>query len=126
MSKYTDLARERRSHIGPDGRPVYNCCQAVVSVFAQDAGYDEAAALASVCGAITGSLMVLGLAGLNDPAVSNELLRKIRLIHGGMINCKDLLAASAARGEIKKAHCDAMICACVALVEEALRANGKL
>ena len=138
MSKYTDLARERRSHIGPDGRPVYNCCQAVVSVFAQDAGYDEAAALAaatyfrggmqmgSVCGAITGSLMVLGLAGLNDPAVSNELLRTIRLIHGGMINCKDLLAASAARGEIKKAHCDAMICACVALVEEALRAHGKL
>lgn len=138
MSKYTDLALERRSHIGPDGRPAYNCCQAAVSLFAQDAGYDEAAALAaatyfrggmqigSVCGAITGSLMALGLAGLSDPAIANELLRKIRLIHEGMINCKDLLAASAARGEIKKAHCDAMICACVALTEEALRAHGKL
>ena len=40
MSKYTDLAMERRGEFTPDGRPVWNCCQAVVSVFAQDAGYD--------------------------------------------------------------------------------------
>ena len=43
-----------------------------------------------------------------------------------MIDCKDLLAASAARGEVKKVHCDAMICACVELAEDILRANGKL
>lgn len=138
MSKYTDLAMERRSHIGPEGRPVYNCAQAVVSVFAGDAGYDEAAALraatyfrggmqmGSVCGAVTGGLMALGLAGLDAPALSNEFIRKVRLIHDGMIDCKDLLAASAARGEVKKVHCDAMICACVELAEDILRANGKL
>lgn len=138
MSKYTDLAMERRSHIGPEGRPVYNCAQAVVSVFAGDAGYDEDAALraatyfrggmqmGSVCGAITGGLMALGLAGLDAPALSNEFIRKVRLIHDGMIDCKDLLAASAARGEVKKVHCDAMICACVELAEDILRANGKL
>ena len=138
MSKYTDLAMERRSHIGPEGRPVYNCAQAVVSVFAGDAGYDEDAALraatyfrggmqmGSVCGAVTGGLMALGLAGLDAPALANEFIRKVRLIHDGMIDCKDLLAASAARGEVKKVHCDAMICACVELAEDILRANGKL
>ena len=41
MSKYTDLAMERRSQFTPEGRPAWNCCQAVVSVFAQDAGYAE-------------------------------------------------------------------------------------
>ena len=39
MSKYIDLAMERRSQFIPEGRPAWNCCQAVVSVFAQDAGY---------------------------------------------------------------------------------------
>ena len=38
MSKYTDRAMENRKHIGPDGKPVYNCAQAVVSAFAGDAG----------------------------------------------------------------------------------------
>ena len=138
MSKYTELALERRSHIGPEGRPVYNCAQAVVSVFARDAGYDEDAALraatyfrggmqiGSVCGAITGGLMALGLAGLDDAALSNAFIRRVKGIHDGMINCRDLLAASAARGEVKKGHCDAMICACVELVEENLREKGKL
>ena len=65
---------ERRSHIGPDGRPLWNCAQAVVTAFAKDAGNDEEAAMkaaayfwggmqmGSVCGAVTGSLMALGLA----------------------------------------------------------------
>ncbi len=30
MSKYTDLAKERRSKLIPGGRPVYNCSQAAV------------------------------------------------------------------------------------------------
>lgn len=138
MSKYTDLAMERRSHFGPDGRPAYNCAQAVVTVFAEDAGYDEEAAMraasyfrggmqmGSVCGAVTGGLMALGLAGLDEAAVANAFIRKVKESHGGMVNCKDLLAASAARGEVKKVHCDAMICACVKLVEEALAEKGLL
>jgi len=138
MSKYTDLAMERRRLIGPDGRPVYNCAQAVVSVFARDAGYDEDAALkaatyfrggmqiGSVCGAVTGALMALGFAGLEDAAVSNALIRKVKAANEDRINCKELLAASAARGEVKKEHCDAMIRACVAWTEEALREKGKL
>ncbi|MBQ7521018.1 MAG: C_GCAxxG_C_C family protein [Clostridia bacterium] len=138
MSKYTDLAMERRTHIGQDGRPVYNCAQAVVSVFAQDAGYDEDAALraatyfrggmqmGAVCGAVTGGLMALGFAGLKDAAISNEFIGKVKSAHEDLINCKELLAASAARGEVKKTFCDALICACVDLVEEALREKGIL
>ena len=138
MSKYTDLAMARRALMDPDGRPVYNCAQAVATVFAQDAGYDENAAMraatyfrggmqmGSVCGAITGGLIALGLAGLSDAATANEFIRKVKEGHGGLIHCKDLLAASAARGEVKKVHCDGMICACIACVEEALRENGKL
>ena len=138
MSKYTDLAMERRTKIMPDGHPAWNCCQSVAAIFAKDAGYDEDAAMdaatffrggmqmGSVCGAVTGSLMALGLAGLNDAALANSLIRRVKETHDGLIDCKDLLAASAARGEIKKAHCDAMICACVSLVEEILREKGKL
>ena len=138
MSKYTDLAMERRSRFSEDGRPVYNCCQAVVSVFAQDLGYDEAACLraatyfrggmqmGSVCGAITGGLMALGLAGVDDSGMLNEYYAKLRAAHDGMMNCRDLLRANAERGGEKMPHCNAMIRECVGYVEEALRGKGKL
>ena len=138
MSKYTELAMERRTQMGPDGRPQYNCAQAVVSVFAADAQYDEADAMkaaeffrggmqiGSVCGALTGGLMALGLAGVEEPTAPAELFRTIKDDHEGMINCRDLLRASAERGEVKKVHCDGMICECVSVVEEILRRNGKL
>ena len=41
MSKYVDLAMERRKQFTPEGNPAWNCCQAVASVFAKDASYDE-------------------------------------------------------------------------------------
>lgn len=138
MSKYTDLAMERRSRFGPDGKPAYNCAQTVATVFARDAGYDEDAAMkaatyfrggmqmGAVCGAVTGGLMALGFAGLKDAAISNEFIGKVKSAHEDLINCKELLAASAARGEVKKTFCDALICACVDLVEEALREKGIL
>ena len=136
MSKYTDLAMERRSQFTPEGRPAWNCCQAVVSVFAQDAGYDEDACMkaatyfrggmqiGSVCGAITGSLMALGLAGLDSPQIANAFCRKIRENHEGMLDCRDLLKANARRGGEKKPHCDAMVYEAVEAVCEILRQNG--
>ena len=138
MSKYTDLAMERRSRFTPEGRPAWNCCQAVVSVFAKDAGYDEDACMkaatyfrggmqiGSVCGAVTGSLLALGFAGVDDPQVSAGLIRKIRENHDGMIDCKDLLRANAEKGGEKMPHCNAMIRECVGYVEELLSAKGKL
>ena len=138
MSKYTDLAMERRSQFTPEGRPAWNCCQAVVSAFAQDAGYGEdvcmkAAAyfrggmkIGSVCGAITGSLMAIGLAGLDDPNIPGELFRKIKENHNGLINCKDLLRVNAENGGEKMPYCNAMIRECIGYVEEILREKGKL
>ena len=138
MSKYTDLAMERRSQFTPEGRPAWNCCQAVVTVFAQDAGFDEEASMkaatyfrggmqiGSVCGAVTGSLLALGFAGVDDPQVSNDLIRQIRENHDGMINCRDLLRVNAENGGEKMPHSNAMIRECIELVENALKARGKL
>ena len=138
MSKYTDLAMERRSRFTPEGRPVWNCCQAVVSVFAQDAGFDEEACMGaarffrggmqmgSVCGAITGGLMALGLAGAEDAQTADEFISKIRENHNGLVSCRDLLRVNAENGGEKAPHCNAMILECVGYVEEALRAKGKL
>ena len=138
MSKYTDLAMERRGKYTPDGRPSVNCCQAVVSVFARDAQYDEDACMraatyfrggmqmGSVCGAATGGLMALGMAGLSDPAIANAFVRRFREAHDGMVNCRELLRVSAEKGEAKMTHCNAVICECIAAVEEILRNEGKL
>ena len=138
MSKYIDLAMDRRSQFTPEGRPAWNCCHAVVSVFAQDAGYDEDACMktatffrggmqmGSVCGAITGSLMALGLAGIDDAETANHLIRRIRGNHDGMVNCVDLLRVNAERGGEKMPHCNAMIRECVGCVEEILREQGKI
>ena len=138
MSRYTDLAMERRSVMTPEGRPAWNCCQAVVSVFAQDAGYDEEACMkaatyfrggmqmGSVCGVVTGGLMALGLAGVDDPQTANEFVRKIRENHNGLINCADLLRVNVENGGEKMPHCNAMIRDSIGCVEEILRAKGKL
>ncbi len=138
MSKYTDLAMERRSQFASDGKPAWNCCQATVSVFAQDAGFDEDACMkaatyfrggmqtGSVCGAVTGGLMALGLAGLDDAQTANEFIRKVRENHDGLINCRDLLRVNAESGGEKTPHCNAMIRECIGYVEEALKAEGKL
>ena len=138
MSKYTDLAMERRSQFTRDGRPAWNCCQAVVSVFAQDAGYDESACMkaatyfrggmqmGSVCGAVTGGLMALGLAGADDAQTANDFIRKVRENHSGLINCGDLLRVNMENGGEKMPHCNAMIRECIGYAEEALRAQGKL
>ena len=138
MSKYTDLAMKRRTKIMPDGHPAWNCCQSVAAIFAKDAGYDEDAAMdaatffrggmqmGSVCGAVTGGLMVLGLAGLKGPEVTDAYYGKFRERHGDMINCADLLRAGAERGEQKLPWCNALIRECIGYVEEALREQGKL
>ena len=115
MSRYTDLAMERRRQFTPEGRPAWNCCQAVVSVFAGDAGYDEESCMKAatyfrggmqaglVCGAVTGSLLALGLAGVDDPQ-----------------------AANAEKGGEKMPHCNAMIRECIGYTEEILREKGIL
>lgn len=138
MSKYVDLAMKRRRRFTPEGKPAWNCCQSVVSVFAEDAGYDEEACMkaatyfrggmqiGAVCGAVTGSLMALGMAGIDDPQTANDLIRKVRENHNGVIDCKELLRINAENGGEKMPHCNALIRECIGYVEEALRSKGIL
>ena len=116
----------------------YNCAQSVLIPFAQGAGLLEETACAlaanfgagmkraSVCGAVTGGLMVLGLYGLEDGPTVAEFHRRIRDNHEGCLDCADLLRINKERGGDRKAHCDGMVLEAVALAEELLRAAGKI
>ena len=134
MSKYMDRARELRAIVTPH----YNCAQAVLLPFAPDAGVSEEQAyklaanfgagmkMASVCGAITGGLMALGLYGLEDPKTIGEYYRRLNANHDGLLDCASLLRVNKEQGREKKPHCDDMVFECVALVENLLQENGRI
>lgn len=132
MSVYLDKAEKLRNrtdiHI--------NCAQGVTMTFADVLGISEDTAfgmgacfgsgmgMGATCGAITGALMVLGIAGVQADA--QALLRKVRDKHDGMTNCKDLLRVNSQKGNPKKPHCDGMVYELVELTEEILREKGKI
>ena len=134
MSKYYDKAVELRAMEVPH----YNCAQAVVVPFAEDAGITEDVAfhiaenfgrglkMAATCGSIAGGLMVLGLFGLGDPQIIGEYYKRLRDNHQGHLNCADLLKINKEAGVVKKVHCDGMVYECVNLVEEILKEYGKI
>ena len=82
--------------------------------------------MASVCGAITGGLMALGLWGLEDPKTIGEYYRRLKASHDGLLDCASLLRVNKEQGREKKPHCDDMVFECVALVEALLKENGKI
>ena len=99
----------------------YNCCQSVLVPFADLCGLDKETAFklganfgsgmrhGSTCGAVTGALMVLGLAGKGaDEATA--LMRRFR---------EKNLAKE--RGEERKCHCDRMVYEAVELLEDLLK-----
>ena len=132
MSKYYDKAVELRNSTTKG----YNCAQAVVVAFSEAAGISEDMAerissnfgsgmkMASVCGAITGGLIVLGLFGVDDPMTIGEYYRKLKERHDGFLDCADLLRINKENGGAKKPHCDTMVYECVTLVEEILTSKG--
>lgn len=111
----------------------YNCAQATVVPFAEAAGLDEETAMrfaagfgggmkrASVCGAVTGGLMALGLFGIDDPQTLGRYHQRIKEKHDGYLECADLLRINAEKGLPKKPHCDGMVYEVVDLVEELLK-----
>jgi len=133
-SKYLARAEALRN----DPSVHYNCCQAVLLPFAPDAGLDEETAAritanfgsgmkrGSVCGAIAGGLMALGLYSADDGASVGEYYRRLRASHDGLMDCADLLRVDRERGGDRKTHCDGMVYECVTLAEEILRKQGKL
>ena len=116
----------------------YNCAQSVTVPFAEVVGLDEdtmyrmganfggGMKMAATCGAVTGALMVLGLAGLDEVAMLKEVYKKVRDNHEGYLDCADLLRINTEKGLPKKPHCDAMVYELVEITEELLRRYGRI
>lgn len=112
----------------------YNCCQSVLVPFCTACGLSEEEAYrlgthfgagmkyGGTCGAVTGALMVLGMAGRGNEAAL-ELLSRFRA-KNQVMDCAELLALAEKRGEARKPHCDRMVYEAVELLEEALE-EGK-
>ena len=108
----------------------FNCCQSVLAAFADVCGMDEAGVCrlgtsfgggmrhGATCGAVTGGLMVLGLAG-KDLETGEEFMRRFRE-KNGPLDCAAQLRAAKERGEERKPHCDRMVCSAAAMVEDLL------
>ena len=107
MGKYLERAHQLRAITEPH----YNCTQA---------NFGGGMKSGSVCGVITGGLMVLGLAGFDQPSDAKNFIAKIREKHDGMMMCADLLRANAERGGIKKQHCDKMVYEAIEILETLL------
>ena len=132
MSRYTLYAQNQR-----DRTDVHiNCAQAVLAAFAPALGLSEETAakvaalfgsgmkIGSVCGAYTGGLMVLGLAGLKDADTAAEYTEAFRKLEEGRLDCAELLRANTERGGEKKPFCNRLITDSVAILEELLRRRG--
>ncbi|WP_297212312.1 C-GCAxxG-C-C family protein [uncultured Flavonifractor sp.] len=108
----------------------YNCCQSVLIPFCQAYGLSEEEAYrlgahfgsgmrhGATCGAVTGALMALGLAG-RDEAAAQELLRCFREKHGEL-TCDGLLEWLHGEEEGRKPFCDRLVLDAVSLVEALL------
>ena len=128
MSIYVKKAQALRD----DTTAHYNCAQAVFMAFSAKAGLSEDLACrissnfgagmknGGVCGAITGGLMVLGLFGIGDTAA---YYTRVKEKIGDELDCSALLKK---KTDEKKAYCDALIAACVTVVEEMLIEQGKI
>lgn len=128
MGKYMERCKQLRA----DTSRHYGCSQAVFIPVAEAMGMDTETAYklsahfragmlqGEVCGAATGALMALGLAGA-DAKKATELLNRVRANHQGDLDCKALLDRWTAQGNTnRKPHCDGMCFECMALVEELL------
>jgi len=111
----------------------FNCCQSVLIPFAKEMGLTEDQAFAlgtnfnagmrcgSVCGTLTGALMVLGAAGF-APGEADAFLRRFREGHGD-ISCAVLLKNSRDKGMERKPHCDGLVFEVVEALEQMLAAQ---
>ncbi len=113
-----------------DSNVHYNCCQSVLLPFADVCSLSREQLMAlgahfaagmrhgGTCGAVSGALMVLGLAG-KDEATVQDFLRAFRA-KNTHLDCASLLKKAAEEGQQRKPHCDGMVFEAVTLVEELL------
>ena len=125
MSEHVKRSQELRNI----AEPHHNCAQSTLMPFAAENGLAEEQAFAlaacfgkgmrmgSVCGAVTGGLMALGLKGA-DAAVQAEFIRRFREMHGGRLLCDDLLAAADEAQVPHKVNCDGCVADAVAIIDD--------
>lgn len=133
----TSEMMHRSYQIRNDPAVHYNCAQGVFIPFAEKKGltFEQAAGITAnfgagmrsglTCGAITGGLMALGLYGLGEPGDAAEFFRRMKALHEGRTQCRDLLAAEVHSKEEKKPHCDNMVYEAVGIVEDMVREKGE-
>jgi C_GCAxxG_C_C family probable redox protein len=125
---------EKARQLRADTTVHYNCAQAVLMAFAEDAGLTEEQAEkitahfgsgmrhGSTCGAVTGALMALGMLGYDEKAAS-ALLRQVREGHGAL-DCATLLKTSHEQGVPRKTHCDGLVFEMVEAVDRIIQEQG--
>lgn len=128
MSSHVDRARELRHD--PDRH--YNCAQGVLVPFAAEAGLNEELAYkigesfgggmrsGRVCGALTGTLMAMGLLDLSSPESTQTVIREFTERHEGCTDCRDLLRLAAEHGIERHENCDGLVYEGVEMVEKLL------
>ncbi len=129
MSIYLDRAIELRKDIDKH----HNCAESVVLSFVPEANISRETAIrvtanfaqgmkmGSTCGVIVGSLMVLGLFGIDDQATINSLIMDFKRNHDGLTTCGELLRKSHSLGIERKAHCDKLVFEGVERLEKILK-----
>ena len=134
MSKYYERALELRASVNPH----YNCAQSTILPFAEEAGFTEAQVMAfaanfsggmkraGTCGAVTGAMMTLGLFGIEDMQSVKEFYSRFKETHEGCLECADLISIGKEKGLEKKPHCDILVYESIAILEDMLRARGKI
>ena len=110
---------ERARELRADTTRHYNCCQSVLIPFCRECGISEETAyrlgsqfgggmkMGSVCGAVTGALMVLGMTGAGEERAKQ--FKDAFRAENGALDCAKLLALGREKGMQRKEHCDEMI-----------------
>ena len=111
----------------------YNCAQSLLVPFGDVTGLSEEQSdrlgnlfgsgmhHGGICGVISAAVMILGLAGF-EKDTSTALIREFRQKHDST-QCRDLLAASAQKGIVRKTHCDGLVFEMTKYLDEVLAAK---
>ena len=113
----------------------HNCAQAVLMSFGERMGldedllYDMAANMGrgmkmySVCGGITGAIMVLGLVGVTDEGAVNKLYARWRRAREGFLECANYLELAERDHIDERTFCNDLVVDAVRILEETLVEN---
>lgn len=97
----------------------YNCAQSLLVPFRDVTGLSEEQSdrlgnlfgsgmhHGGMCGVLNSAVMILSLAGF-EKDISTALIREFSQNHVSL-QCRELLAASARKGIVRKVHCDGLV-----------------